>query len=342
MKKKFKISMPAKERINLLSYIRAIDKSGKNPNIAISNKIEEYKRRKKRRLRKVCERVRETTLSGEKLINGLYEAGIINKKELYILQNSKDGLAPGIDKIIDSSKESGKIMLGVFMFLGPIVALAAALLIFHEPVKKIVVGVSAPIRDAGATPAPIPAYLLDPTMYIILNIVIWLIIISVIIFMKLLKEYNPKEYIKSLPIMEQEYSIDILGSIRTLIASGGMNLSDAATALSEGSEDSIKEKVYLKIIEQTQLGKRNLSTVLEMFGFSYSTVSALQIGEDGGDLKAGIDIALEDLTARYKRNISIYLKACFWGGQLGMMGIAMKPMVDILMLMSVGQMSFEL
>lgn len=341
-KNKNKISLPKAERINLLSYIRAIDKSGKDPNIAITNKIEEYTKRKKRKLKKICIKVKDVTSSGGRLIDGLKDAGIINQKERYILENSKDGLAAGIDKIISQSKNSGKIMLGIFMFLGPIVAIAAALLIFHQPVKNIVVGVTAPIRSAGATPPPIPPYLLDPHMYILLNIVLWFVIISTFFFMRFMKEYRPSEYIKSIPIIEQEYAIDILDSIKTLIASGGMNLSDAAIALNTGAEDTIKRKIYSRIIERTRLGKRNLSEVLEEFGFSYSVISALKIGEDSGDLNAGIEIALEDLTNRYKRNISIYLKASFWAGQLGMMGIALKPMVDILMLMSIGQMNFQL
>ena len=336
------ISISNSDRINILSYIKAIDKSGKDPNIAIKNKISEYKMRKKKKLRRVCEKVAEITSRGGRLIDGLYEAGIINQKEYYILLNSKDGLAAGIEKVINQSKNTGKLMFGVLMFLGPIVAIAAALLIFHGPVKDIVEGVTAPMREAGATPPPIPNYLVDPHMYILLNIGIWILIISTVLFMKFLKETRPKEYIKSIPIMEQEYSIDILESLKTLISSGGMNLSDAAVALSKGASDSIKKKIYEKIIERTRSGKISLSETLEEFGFSYNTISALKIGEDGGDINAGIEIALEDLKERYKRNISLYLKASFWGGQFGMMMVAMKPMVDILMLMSVGQMNFQL
>jgi len=334
--------LPKKERDNLLLYIKAIDKSGKDPNLAIKNKIEEYTIRKKKKYKKIMERVNDVTSRGGRLIDGLEKAGIITQQEYFILLNSKDGLAAGIDKIIDKSKSSKKMLMGVVMFLGPIIAIATALLVFHPQVKDIVVGVTAPIRDAGGTPAPIPEYLLDPHAYIMLNIGLWFLIITTVIFLKFLKATRPKDYIKSFPLIEQEIMIDILSSIQTLRAGGGMNLANAAEALRKGADDSIKRKIYEKIVEQARDGKNDMSKVMSTFGVSYNTISALKIGEDSSDFDAGVNIALEDLMGRYDRNISLYLKTAFWGGQFGMMGIAMKPMVDILMLMSVGQMNFQI
>jgi len=337
-----KITISNAQRINLLSYIKAIDKSGKDVNQAIKNKLDEFVILKKKRLANQMRSIMEFTGKGGRLIEGLYECNIINKQELYILVNSKTGLADGIEKIINNSKNSGKMMLGVSMFLLPILAIAGALLLFHGQVKDIVIGVTAPMREAGATPPPIKDYLIDPTTYIIVNIGLWLIIGAVFGLMLYLKKYQPKEYLKSIPILEQEFTIDVLNSLKTMMDGGGMNLSDAAKALEIGSTDNIKKLVYGNIVSRTRRGQQRLSDALWELGVSYNTVSALKIGEDGNDIVVGINIALDDLEARYKRNVGIYLRVAFWGGQFGMMGIAIKPMVDILMLMSVGQMNFEL
>lgn len=337
-----KVKISNKERNNLLSYIKAIDKSGKDPNKAITNKIEEYTMRKKHKLKAQMEGVLDYTSRGGRLVEALYENNIINQQELYVLLNAKDGLASGIEKIIENSKNSGRFKFGIMMFLGPILAIAGALLAFHDPVKGIVIGVTEPMRSAGATPPPIPEYLVDPYMYIVTNIAIWTVLIGSIIFIQILKKKKPALYLKTIPILEEEFTLDVLKSLKTLMEGGGINLSDAANALTKGSTDPIKHDLYQSIVTRTKNGKQKLSDALSEFGINYNTISALKIGEDGNDIAAGIDIALEDLESRYKRDIGIYLRLCFWGGQLGMMFVAMKPMVDILMLMSVGQMNFEL
>lgn len=337
-----KVTIGTRERNNLLSYIKAIDKSGKDPNQAISNKIEEFTIRKKHTLRKQMEGVQDFTSRGGRLVEALYANNIINQQELYILLNAKDGLANGIEKIIENSKNSGRFKLGLIMFLGPIVAIAAALLAFHAPVKDIVIGVTEPMRSAGATPPPIPEYLIDPHMYIIVNIGIWLTIFGSVTIMMFLRKTKPAIYLKTIPILEEEFTLDILKSLKTLMEGGGMNLSNAANALTKGASDPIKHALYQSIVDRTKNGQQKLSDALAEFGINYNTISALRIGEDGNDISAGINIALDDLEERYKRDIGIYLRLAFWGGQIGMMLIAMKPMVDILMLMSVGQMNFEL
>lgn len=341
-KKILRSSMPKAERINFLLFVKAIDKYGKDPSVAVLSKIEEYEERKKKKLRKLMESIQISLSGGNRFIEALYDNSVITLQEYYILLNSKDGLASGIDKIITDGKKSGKITLGLMMFLAPIIALATALLVFHGAVKDIVIGVTAPMREAGATPPPIPEYLIDPKMYILVNIMIWVIIIGTWLFMKMLKKSNPSLYLKSLPILEEEFSIDVLYSLKTLMSGGGMNLAMAAKALLAGADDSIKKDLYANIVSKTTDGSTELSKIMANYGVRYSTLASLRLGEKSNDIVEGIDMAVEFLEEKYNRDIAIFLRVAFWGGQFGMMGIAMKPMVDILMLMSVGQMNFEL
>jgi len=334
--------MPKAERINFLLFVKAIDKYGKDPSVAVSSKMEEYQERKKKKFLKTMENIQLSLSGGTRFVEALYENGIVSLQEYYILINSKDGLATGIDKIIVAGKKTGKIQLGLILLITPIVVLATALLVFHGAVKDIVVGVTAPIVEAGATPPPIPEYLINPKMYILLNITMWIVIIGSFIFFKLLKKSRPDLYLTTLPIVEEEFSIDILSSLKTLMSGGGMNLSLAAQALYYGSTDSIKKQLYKDIVDKTKDGSTELSKVMAKYGIRYSTLASLRLGEKSNDIVEGIDMAVEYLEEKYNRDIAMFLKIAFWGGQFGMMGIAMKPMVDILMLMSVGQMNFQL
>jgi hypothetical protein len=198
-----------------------------------------------------------------------------------------------------------------------------------------------PIRSAGGTPPPIPHYLIDNTTYIVWNSVFFTIVIGATVTMFIIKRSFPRYYLRIIPIIEEEYIMDILKSIKAISAGGGINLSNAAKALSNGEGDNIKRLLLETIVQRTAKGQEKISDVLEEFGANYNTISSLKIGEDSRDINIGLNIALDDLESRYNRDISFFLKASMWGGQLGMIAIAGKPIIDIMLLLSVGQLNFQ-
>lgn len=336
------IKFPKSEKFYLLNYIKAISKSGKDEKISIKNKIYEYKMRGKYILAFILEEVKNEIDSGKRFAVALRNAGVINEREFHILINSKGGLAAGIEKIIETSQKSHKSLVAFMLLIIPPSIMLLALLFSHGMVKDILDNMLEPIRSAGGTPPPIKDYLLDPTTYIVVNIVYFSVLTMVIIGYFVLKKFFPKKFFKYVPpIIEEEYTLDILKSLKTVMSGGGINISNAAKALANGEPDNIKKLFFETIVDRTTIGKKELSTVFEEFNMNYNTISSLKIGEDSNNIEIGMDIAIEELEQRYERDISLFLKIGMWGGQFAMIGIAGKPMIDIMLLMSVGQLNFK-
>ena len=83
-------------------------------------------------------------------------------------------------------------------------------------------------------------------------------------------------------------------------------------------------------------------TVLDKYGVSYSICSNIAIGEDAGNINNGLLIAINELETEYEKDISLFLKASMWIGQISMIVIAMKPMIDIMLLVSIGPLNFKI
>ena len=91
-----------------------------------------------------------------------------------------------------------------------------------------------------------------------------------------------------------------------------------------------------------QNGRIYISHILDSYGVNYSICSNISIGEDAGNINNGLLIAISELESEYERNIKLFLKSSMWIGQISMILIAMKPMIDIMILVSVGPLNFKL
>ena len=334
-------SFPKNEKFYLLNYIKAIANSGKDEKLAIKNKIEEYTKRKKFFLKFALEEVKSEIDKGKKFAIALKNGGILTEREYHILVNSKGGISQGIEKIIEVNQKSAKSVAAFTLLFMPPSIMLVALLAGHDAVKNVLENMLKPISDAGGTPPPIPGYLIDSSMYIFFNVLYFSILIGGIVALNLIKKYKPNRYLGIIPIIEEEYTLDILKSIKTVMAGGGINMSNAAKALSNGEPNNIKRLLLERIVERTASGKEKISEIFEEFNVNYNTISSLKIGEDSNNIQIGLNIAIDDLNSRYERDIGKFLKIGMWGGQLSMIGIAGKPLIDIMLLMSIGQLNFK-
>lgn len=335
------IKFPTSEKFYLLNYIKAISNSGQDEKLSIVNKIIEYRKRKKFFLMFILQEVMELIESGKTFADALLGPKVITEREYHILKNSKGGLANGIDKIIETSQKSNKSTLAFMYLVGPPALILLLLYFSHGAVKNVLWNMLEPIRATGATPPEIKAYLLDPTVYLLGNIAFFTLLFSVMALMYFLKHKAPKKFLGIIPIIEEEYTLDVLKSIRTVMSGGGINISNAAKALANGEPNNIKKMIFEEIVKRTSNGKKELSQILEDFNVNYNTVSSIKIGEDSNNIDIGLKIAVDELELRYERDINIFLKVGLWGGQFGMILIAGKPMIDMLLLMSVGQLDFQ-
>lgn len=336
------LKFPEAEKFRLLNKIKAIANSGQEEKKAISNKIIEYDKRKKYHLSYILKKIKVETDNGKKLVEALYQVKIINAGEYYILKNTKGSIALGIDKIIESHNKSSKSKVGFLLMLLPPAIILLALLFSHDQVKDVLNNMMAPIVAAGAKPPEMPNYLIDKTNYIIYNVLFFGLIIGIFATIKITKKYYPKKYLSIFPIIQEEYMLDLLKSIQNVSKGGGMNISNTAKALSMGQDDNVKKMILDEIVEKTANGQVFISPILDEYSVNYSICSNIAIGEDSGDINKGLLIAITELELEYERDIKLFLKAGMWIGQLSMIGIAMKPMIDIMLLVSVGPLNFSL
>lgn len=335
------IQFPKKEKFYLLIYIKSISKAGQDEKKAVLSKIVEYSKRKKYILKHILMKVKEETDKGRRFSEALKIAGIINEQEYSILNSSKGGIADGIETILDINKKASKSLAGFLLLLLPPGIMLLVLLFTHELVYNVLHDMMAPIRSAGGTPPPIPEYLVDNTSYIIFNSIYFGSILIFFSGLLYFKKRRPHQYLGLIPIIEEEYMIDILKSLQSLSKKGSLNISNSAKFLLMGQNNNIKALILEKIVDRTSKGREKISEVFEEFNVNYSTISSLKIGEESDNINIGFDIAIDELESRYDRDINLFLKIGMWGGQLGMLGAAGKPMIDIMLLMSVGQLNFK-
>lgn len=336
------IKLSKKEKFYFLNLLRAISLAGQDEKRAIESKYEEYKRRQYIPGKIIMEKIYNDVLKGKSLVHSLYKHGVLTDREYHILKHSKDGLAKGIERILETQKRNQKSKAAFMLLLAPPGIMLLTLYFSQPTVYNIINKMLEPIRSAGATPPPIPEYMKDPTIYLMGNIVFFGTLTVMFLAIYIIKKRFPKKYLGIFPIIEEEYTYDIIRSLKTVMEGGGLNLANAAKALEMGEYDNVRKSLFHDIYENIMKGKVQMHEVLEAYNVNYNTVSAIKIGEDAKDLDLGLKIALEDIKKRYERDIEIFMKGSMWGGQLAMLGIAIKPMIDILLIMSVGQLNFKI
>lgn len=330
-----------KEKFYLLSTILAIAEAGQDEKKAIYSKIKGYKKNKQFHYVYILEGVKSKIERGMPFAEALHTSGILTDREFHILKTSKNGLASGIEKIIEHNENSSKFFAGLLLAIVPPGLILILLLASQPAVYEVLTNMTKPIVEAGGTPPPINPYLRDRTYYGVITAIYLLITSSIVIFFILAKKYRPRQYWKLFPIIEEEYVLDILKSIKSVSEGGGINLADTAKALAMGEKDPIKKDFFEEIKKRTSVGKEKLSEVFASFGANYNTITLLEIGEESNDFGKGLDMSIRDLEKKYSRDIKIFLKAAFWIGQFSMIGIAIKPIIDIMLLMSISQLNFE-
>ena len=327
------------EKYRILNYLKNLEQVG-NLYKGISLKEEEYTKRKMKGPLSVITKIKKEMNNGQNIINAMHDSSLINDQEKEVFLKARD-FPSAIDQILDTREKKSKSIIGFLLILMPIGGILLLLLFSQESVLKILTDMSKPMIDAGATPAPIPAYMKTNTIYLLGNIVFFSIVSIFFVFLKWAKYNSPKIYFKTIPIFEEEYSLNLTKIILSMIKSG-MSFSEAIKTLQKYEKDPIFKKIFTEITEDLAQGKMNISEILENNGINYSTTSLIKMGEDSGKMIEALTSAHQEIKERYERDISIFLKSALWIGQIGMILIALKPMIDIMLLTSIGQLNFKL
>lgn len=328
----------SKEKTFLLMYIKETELNGSPVEESLYYKLAEFIERQKWDTAFIMNEVITIKKKGLKIDLSLFKAGILTQKEYQTLSKARS-LKDGINQIIDNKNKASKSMVGFLLLFAPPYIMITVLYFTHGLVKGVVDNMLAPIVQAGGTPPPLPNYLIDDSTYLFFMLLLYgggAVVMGILFF---LKHKNPKTYLKILPIIENEYTENILRDIQSL-QDAGISLAESVEILLIGEKNIIKKNMYKELANNLKHGKINFTSVLRKYGVNYNTIALISMGENNR-FKEVMKSALNNIEERYKRNINVFLKSAFWIGQIAMMGIAMKPMVDLLLLMSIGQMNFQ-
>jgi len=329
-----------KDKAFTLILLKYTEKSGASLRKGIINKIKETRNKKNFIMEYLLLKVLYyLDVKGLKIVDALYEATFINQKEKSILQKSRS-FAEGIDQIANLSKRTSKLFVYNTMLLAPAYIMLVVLLCTHGTIKDVLEGMVRPIKDAGGTPPPLPHYMVDPSLYITYNIMFFTLLAIILLFYYYTKFYNLPLYFKTFVFNEQEKTLEVLESMSSLLNSG-INLTDSVKILLDDEEDVVKKTLYEEIYINFIKGKIELSQIFEYYNVNYSTIGLISMGEETNNILETLNNAKSALSETYDLNMKIYSKISFYGGQLLMGMVFLKPLIDILLYTSIQQLNFS-
>jgi len=304
-----------------------------------------YMKIRKKYMAKVLQNLKSHLVKGTKISTALFKAGIINENEKDILEKAKS-LDKGLERIININKTDSQIVIGMLLLLSPPLILITALLIGRPYIEQILTNMVQPIIDVGGQPPPLPPYLTDNKILLMWNILMWGATIVYFGMLYLFSKSKPKYYFQLLPLLNYKYSYEILKNIKDFIDSG-LSVSDTVEILSKIEKNPIKRNMYREMSKRFKQGRNDpISSVLEENGINLITVMLVQQGEmgtgSGKNYHKYITIAEHEADVKYHKYVKTFVKASFWIGQFLMMGVALKPLVDVLLYTSIQQMNFKL
>lgn len=327
------------EKDFFLSYLKSGDLGGISSKDLLEIKKDEYLHLKRYIMADMVDKLLGEVRRGVGLAEALQAIEVITESEYLTLTKSRS-LSAGIDRITEKKKEAGGANGLLLLFFVPPIGITHLLLWTHGQVKDVLLKMTEPLREMTTKSVEIPGYLLDPTTYYIYGGLLHIILFGSIITFIVLKKINVPMYLKFLPYRRYEYTIDILHTIKSL-KEAGISLSDSVKISIMGENDKIKLDIYKDIELSLKTGKGQLADILAKYHLDFTSIGFIRTGEKTKRFDQLLSIAEGEIKDRYERILKKLHPIAKFGGQVAMLGIAFKPMVDIMILTSIGQMDFE-
>jgi type II secretory pathway component PulF len=337
----FERGIGTKDKILLIEYFQSVLSNGFPLGKAIDGMVKRFKSKTgKNHVVKILQKIVDSIEQGSKFSDALENSGFLDKNESMILKKSKT-LVDGLEKIKNQKGSSAKITAAILFLLVPPLIAITVLFATQPMVAGILNDMMAPLAAAGAKPPELPPYLASRKIYGMWMILVYGVIAGYFGLLFSLKKTSTKLYYQMMPIEEQKYTSDILYSIYSL-REIGISLSESVSILYESEPDVLKKRVYGDMKTELEKGGTNISNVMRKHGTNETTVFLLELGEDSKNTKKAFFGAYDEVSKRFKRNVSILFDTSKFMGQVAMMGIVIKPITDILLLTSVEQMNFSM
>lgn len=271
----------------------------------------------------------------------LKEVGLLNDKEFIIVSNYTN-LYTGLDLILNLNKQKNNFNLAILLLFFPPFIVTILLFIFQPEIRDFAYNALSSINEYSTTKITIPVYLEDRYFFGYTILFIIFLYSSILYFINYIKEKHTYTFFRFFRLSEKEFIINTFSSIRSLRESG-KSFTQSYKILSSTSKDIIIKKFYNEVYEQSQQGnKKALYDISKKFNLDKFNLSYFKIGILNNDLESSINTILEYNEIRYEKQIKFLIKVLPMIGEIIMTIIIVKPLIDIIMVTTVGAMKFTI
>jgi len=271
----------------------------------------------------------------------LYQVGLLNEKEYLIISNYTD-LYLGLEVVIKLSKQQNNFNWAIALFFFPPFLVLIGLLIFQPELKEFTYNALAPINQYSTTRIVLPHYLENRTFFAMGTVFFLMVYFAFMYFIVMIKNFKPLIYFKIFRLSEKEFIVNTFSALLSLRRSGKSYI-QAYKILSETTNDKFISNFYNEIYVDGKNGNNKcILDVSKKYNMDKFTLSYFKTGTINNDLDNTIQTILSHNQNIYKKQIARLVKYLPLVGEIIMSIILLKPLIDIIMLTTVGVMNFTL
>jgi len=271
----------------------------------------------------------------------LYQVGLLSENEYLIISNYND-LYIGLELVLKMNKQKNNFSWAITLFFFPSFIVLLGLLIFQPELKAFAYNALEPINSQSKTLIKIPAYLEDRTAYSIGLTLFITFYVFIMYSINMVKRFKPTKFFKFFRLAEKEFIVNTFSALINLRKSGKSYI-QSYKILSETTKDILTRTFYLKIYEASKEGNNaSLYLIGKEYNMNKFNLSYLKIGTVNNDLDTTIETIYDYNLEIYQKQIKRLVKFLPLIGEIIMTIILLKPLIDIIMVTTVGAMDFTL
>lgn len=330
-----------KEREYLFIYLSQGIKNGLTTISLLESILESYKKKNDQfYYTKIKEIISYMQNDGLAEAEAFYKANMIDKMESKILE-SADSLDHGFEDINTQTKNKNNFNTAIIFLFFPALLVSFGYIIFQPELKFWALKLVEPVSQYSTSQIPIPEYFEDRTAFIIVFLSIVGIMLSTFMILNLLKKYYTKYYFYFIVFAQREFIINTFNIIYRL-KKIGFSLIEAIDYIIEETKDKTYRKIYIEFKEHLMSGENNIHVILEKYYIDDATISYLRSGEMNNSMDAGIKMLLDYNEYKYNKTLNQMIKYLPFVGEIIMTLILLKPLLDLILLSTIGVMDFTI
>jgi hypothetical protein len=335
----FKYYSFEKEKSTFLLFLEKGSKNGISLLELTENILESYEKTNPFFYRVLVDCLIDVDDNGISLIEGLFNSGILNENEYYILSKSVHTYE-GLSFLREKNIKHNNLKSSVLLLFLPAILVSFLFFAFQPLMADFTNGLLEPIMSQTERSIELPVYLQDRTSFGILLFSLLGLVYSIFTLISYLSKNNIPYFFKISKISQREFIIDSFGIIINLLNSG-LSFKKSVEILSK-EKSPIYSSIYSEINNTMKEGHLGLYQVMSEYNVDNTTLGYLKISEKDNDIKSSLRIAVEYNEDKYNKTISRIKKWFPLIGEFIMVMIFLWPTIGIIMLTSIDVMNFNL